>query len=408
MRILFALVFAFAFLSSDTAMELGVERARMAAFAAAVATLAALAVVRSGGLDPRGKTVPVLLSLLLAAMALRDIGHGVALADYKLVLPVLVLLVAPDVARAMGRLDPARLVALLLALYVALAAVAAVASGQGPRLRGYGDFVRWDFTGSLVTHSGLCLVFLAAAASGWREPAFLPRPLLAVLAAIAAAMVLMAATRTVIVTLVLLALLHLAGTAEKARVMRRILAGACAATAIFALYTVLVSDAFFLRLFSPRIEDFSSGRAHSQLHWLALAAEHPLGLGLGAVRELLGQGRPALDSERLLEWPHNEWVRLFVEGGIAGLAWLALLAGALLHRTLAAARSEPDPLRRALMLAILADMLAQSLLQNYLNAIYYSTAMILTLAVLIRVRPQWKPATAQRASPRAAGLTKPP
>ncbi|MDX6750280.1 hypothetical protein SH611_10730 [Geminicoccaceae bacterium 1502E] len=383
-RGLFALVFTFAFLSSEAAVLLGVDRLRMAAFAASVLALAAVAMARAGGLDPRAKTVPALLALLLGTMALRDLAQDLDPLDYKLVLPVLVLLAAPDIARALGRHDPARLALGLLAGYVTLALLLATTGAPGPRLRGYEGFVRYDFTGSLVAHSGLCLIFAAAGATQWRamRNAAL-RAAWAGLLMLAVAMLLLAATRTVIVTLALLGALHLHAAADKGRMLRRLLLLGCSGGAVFLVYTVLVSDAFFLRLFSSEIQDFSSGRAYSQLYWLGLAAEHPLGLGLGAVRDLLEGGRPALDGDRLLEWPHNEWLRLFIEGGIAGVAWLALLVGWLARRTLAAARAERDPLRRSLMLAILADMIAQSLLQNYFNGIYYATAMVLTLAVLL-------------------------
>lgn len=398
-RALFATTFAFAFLSSEAAVALGIERLRMAAFAAAVAGLCAVALACTRGLDARAKTLPAMLALLLAVMALRDLGQGIELVDYKLVLPVLVLAAAPNIARALGPHEPARLVTALLAAYVALAAALAAAGVPGPRMRGYEGFVRYDFSGSLVTHSGLCLVFLVAGAARLRElRGLLPRTAWAGLMAVALAMLLLAATRTVLVTLALLAALRLLCSRDRPATLRRILLAACAGGLGFLLHTLLVSDAFFLRLFSSEIRDFTSGRADSQLYWMGLAAGHPLGLGLGAVRDLLADGRPPLDGDSLLEWPHNEWLRLFIEGGIAGVAFLGLLVGWLLRRTLWVARGEADAVRRDLALVILADLIAQSMLQNYLNGIYYATAMLLALAVLL-VGPE----VPDDAMPRAAG-----
>ena len=50
-----------------------------------------------------------------------------------------------------------------------------------------------------------------------------------------------------------------------------------------------------------------------------------------------------------------------------------------------AARVDSDGTRRALILAILADMIGQCLFQNYLNAIYQSTSLILVLATSIEM-----------------------
>ena len=59
-------------------------------------------------------------------------------------------------------------------------------------------------------------------------------------------------------------------------------------------------------------------------------------MGLGAVRELLADGRPALDGTSLLEWPHNEFVRFYVEAGPPGLLFVVLLLTVLVQRAICA------------------------------------------------------------------------
>jgi O-antigen ligase len=173
-----------------------------------------------------------------------------------------------------------------------------------------------------------------------------------------------------------------------------VLAGLGLATA-FALWTVMVSDSFFLRLTGAQ-EDYSSGRWASIGHWLILAGDHPWGMGLGSVRELLAAGRPALDGTAHLEWPHNELVRLYVEAGPPGLLFVLLLLGVAVRRAVRAARSGIDPERRTLALAIAADLVAEALLQNLLNAVYHATVLflMLTLATTAPPEPEDRPGMA--------------
>jgi O-antigen ligase len=106
-------------------------------------------------------------------------------------------------------------------------------------------------------------------------------------------------------------------------------------------------------------------------------------MGLGAVRELLADGRPALDGTELLEWPHNELVRFYLEAGPPGLLFVLLLLAVLLRRAVRAASREDDPVRRMLILAIAADLVAEACLQNLLNAVYHATVLILVLTLAV-------------------------
>ena len=148
----------------------------------------------------------------------------------------------------------------------------------------------------------------------------------------------------------------------------------------FSLWTTLVSDSFYLRLIGAQ-GDYSSGRWASIGHWLSLAGDHPWGLGLGAVRELLAGGRPALDGTALLEWPHNELVRFYVEAGPPGLLFVVLLLAVAVRRAVRVTRENIDPVQRTLALAIAADLVAEAFLQNLLNAVYHATVLFLLLTL---------------------------
>ncbi len=399
-RLLFASVFVFAFVSSEASVLLRLEGVRMIAFVAALGTLLALAVVRDPHLRSRDATSVAVLALLLSLILAADAASGsVDAIDYKVSLLLLLLLFAPNLARACARHDLAELVWRLLTVYVLATALVAVTAVPEFLLRGRPELARLDFTGSLVGHSGLCVVYLLAtlARAGTKKSA-LGLAIHGVLGATAATMILLMATRTSLVTIAIhVALDILAARTLEGAMSRAALAALCV-FATLASYTVLVSDDFLERLLVGSSEDWSSGRVTSQLHWLALALGEPLGLGFGAVRELLRDGRPALDGGSLLEWPHNEPLRFFVEAGLPGLLFVVLLMARLTRLAIVAARDEARPLPRALMLAIAADMLAQSLFQNYFNSIYHAVALLsvlLTLAASVEPVPE---ATAQRCS----------
>ena len=199
-------------------------------------------------------------------------------------------------------------------------------------------------------------------------------------------MVFLTATRTAALTLAVFALLHVATAGRPSRALAQVAAGGLGLAIAFSLWTTLVSDSFFLRLVGAQ-GDYSSGRWASIGHWLSLAGDHPWGLGLGAVRELLAGGRPALDGTALLEWPHNELVRFYVEAGPPGLLFVVLLLAVAVRRAVRVAREDIDPVQRTLALAIAADLVAEAFLQNLLNAVYHATVLFLLLTLATSPEP---------------------
>jgi O-antigen ligase len=153
---------------------------------------------------------------------------------------------------------------------------------------------------------------------------------------------------------------------------------------VFLAYSLAWDPSFLLRLTTPAEEgDYGSGRLPSVAYWLGLAGERPFGLGFGAVREMLAEIKPWLDGASTLEWPHNEFVRLYVEAGPLGLGFALVLVVALARTALRAAARDPggDPVRRTLMLAIAADVVAESCLQNLFNAVLHATVLVVFLAL---------------------------
>ncbi len=378
---LFAAAFGFSFLSAALAESLGLGRARILLFTALVLALLAASLFAGPPLLRRPRHLPLFLLLLLVLLAWWHVGRPFDPLDYKILLPLLVLLLLPELARALAGLDVARLVWMLLLLYVLASGAALALLEPSVLVRGYEAIRRWDVTGSMVSHSSLLLLFLLLSAARLAREPISPLALLAWSAVLLAlAMIFLAATRTTVAILVLFVLLDLiAGPGDRIRFWIRALIPAALA---FALATLLVSDVMWRRLVGLGLEEYTSGRLASWSYWFALAVRHPLGLGIGYVRQELAAERPWLDGGVPLEWPHNELLRFWVEGGWAGLVLIVLLMLALVKMALYAARNAARADERALALGLAADMLARSLLQNYFNEIYQATMAVLVIGLL--------------------------
>lgn len=386
-RFLLVLACGFAAFSSSVAVALGLEEERILAFTVVVGLLLLLPFLFRPRLARPGGAV-VLLALLATAMLLTDLGGSFDPLDARIVLPVLVLLACPNLARYLPPEELTRFAWGLLSAYVTLTFLYQVLAEPAVVARGYESLIRYDPTGSVVMHSSLSVIQLLLAATRLGQPLRPGQRLVTlVVGAMALAMVFLTATRTAAVTLLVFGLLDLATTARPARTLARVGFAMLGLAIVFTLWTTLVSDSFFLRLIGAQ-EDYSSGRWASIGHWLSLSGDHPWGIGLGAVREQLAAGRPALDGTTLLEWPHNEFVRLYVEAGPPGLLFVLLLLAVAVRRALATARRDVDPLQRTLALAIAADLVAEALLQNLLNAVYHATVLFLLLTLATTAPPE--------------------
>ena len=202
-----------------------------------------------------------------------------------------------------------------------------------------------------------------------------------------------------------MALFHVLTSRRKVAALRLVVGVGLVGVLVFAAYTLW--DASFVgRLAGEDAEDWSSGRSVSILFWLGRLGDQPLGLGLGAVREMLGPGKPWLDGEMTLEWPHDEFIRYLVEAGPLGLAFISLLLFTLVRTALMAAADAPA-VRRALLLALASDLIAESLFQNLFNAIYHATVLVLLLCLGARPMPEPEPEPRPLPEPGQPGLPVP-
>ncbi len=146
------------------------------------------------------------------------------------------------------------------------------------------------------------------------------------------------------------------------------------AMVLFLLFSAFVNDTLIRRfIFNPQ-EDYTSGRAVSISLWLEKKEVEGSPLGIGYIGE-------NINYELMLLWPHNEVVRLFIEGGYAGLFFvLTIMSFAFLcmHKSLRVIR---EPISRAVIIVSFLEVMTQILLNNYFNNIYRASFVFLILAM---------------------------
>ncbi|MCB9943750.1 MAG: O-antigen ligase family protein [Geminicoccaceae bacterium] len=379
-RLLFILATAFLFVSSSTAALYDLQSWRMFGFSMVFMALIAAAVAARPRFRRCEQDLPVVLFWLVSIMAFMDMDGSFDPLDYKILLPILAIAAAPSLRHVMIGVDLRRLIYVLLALHTLVLTIlhaGDLTSADDDTLSS-----RLDLTGSVVAQASLGTITFMLAAGEARAKRGLPRTADMGIATLALLQVMLSGTRTAIMTLLVMAALSIIAGPDRHRQIRIVLGAALVLTLAFGLHTLFISDTYFLRLTGAYDDDYSSGRLHSLAYWLTLAGDTPLGHGIGTVRDIMQDGRPWIADGRLLEWPHNEFVRFHVEAGFPGLALVVLLIGGMTRRALHKAARTTDPRERAFVLLLTADMIAQSLLQNHFNMIYNSTMMMLVLAML--------------------------
>lgn len=367
-------------LSAATADAFGLQATRMVAFTVLFAALALLALVSEpASATPVDRAALALLGLL-GAMLAQDAHRPLDALDLKPVLPVVALLAGPRVALLLRGVDLPRLVWWLLSAYVLGTALLLVTGSTESVREEASGVARWDVTGSVIAHGSLCAIHAVLALSIASHAGPAPRRALAgALGLLSLSLAFLTGSRTVLAILALFLLL--AALRRPTGAGLRLAVCAAGLVVALALHSAVVSDGLASRLRGTGA-DYSSGRWQSSAVWLGLLAEQPLGIGLGGVRAALAQGRPALDGDALLEWPHNELIRLTVESGPLGLVFAVGLLTLLVRRAWQAARTADTPLAADLALVLAADLVAESLLQNLLNSVYQATTFALLIAIL--------------------------
>ena len=162
--------------------------------------------------------------------------------------------------------------------------------------------------------------------------------------------------------------------------LKNILLFGGAALLVFMLYTNFVDSNLYYRLFQLDSENLSSGRFESTLHWLNLSSEKYGGLGLGFI-SMYSQSVGGYVAH-FENFPHNEFVRFYVEGGILGVFLVCFLVFFILNKSLKMVLNDNNNLRSTFSMAIFSIILVMSMLDNLFFDMYKSNFYYLMICLL--------------------------
>lgn len=153
----------------------------------------------------------------------------------------------------------------------------------------------------------------------------------------------------------------------------RILSALAIGVAVFFIFSYTVDDTLYSRLFYTPLDTYTTGRLYSMALWLEIMQrEGPLGLGY------IGNH---VDYTNALLWPHNEFIRFYVEGGIFGVGIVFLLFFHALHCLYIVLRYPASPHLKALTILIATETIVQVMLNNSFQAIYRISFLYLFLTM---------------------------
>lgn len=316
-------------LSASLVDALGLRLLMQGAFLAACALLLIVGMLRVRRQTPaalRDKGMALIGLALTGVVLVSDVMQGRFEADsYKFVVLFGLMFVASELS---ATLDFNRLVRrywMLLAAYTVLVGLAMLlGTGEGLYVQaGDAGPARLAVTGS-VTQQGILGATFALLSLTYlmQTRRWSARMAYALLLGAALLIVMLSASRQVILIAVLSLVLVFCSRPWNSRtgvVFRlKILAAACLAVLLFLGFSFAVDDTFYRRLFETSSDAYGSGRLEAMEGWIRQAWEEGQGLGFGYI------GRH-IDYDTGQLWPHNEFVRFYVEGGWPGAGIIVIL-----------------------------------------------------------------------------------
>ncbi len=322
----------------------------------------------------------IIITLILSAK--NALSSTFYIEGYKFLLIFILIFFGSELSKAISASRIIKDLSLVLSLYTCLLITFFIITGADNLIRpvGAGEiYTRLDITGSvtiMAISSTISLLLISSLAM--RTRSLIIRIALFLIAFTAGYLILLSASRQAILVIVVYATLQLlSGKLLNRKVIIRrasILGAALASILLFTAYTAFINDSLYVRIFENPTEDYSSGRLNSVNLWLSEMHEHGGPLGFGHIRNNTIQ-------EIELLWPHNEFLRFYIEGGIPG-AFLTFLMLIYAISTLRFSMRPNEPsLEKNLTLIIFSVFIVQMSVENFINNTFLSTLCFLLLSI---------------------------
>ena len=270
----------------------------------------------------------------------------------------------------------------LFSFYSILLVFILIYSGQEDLIRPIGPgglYTRLDFTGSVTTMCVSAAIAMLLGINNFfgRSSVFHKLFFLVTILSSGYLILLGASRQVLLILIVFMAIKFLSGnwlSKKMLDVRMKIIALASISFVAFALFTIFVNDSFYIRIFDNPSGNYTSGRLYSMNLWFEEKQQHGDFLGFGYIRNNIIQ-------EMELLFPHDEFIRFFLEGGKLGLF---LPFALLIYSTIILKISiynGADSNVKDIIAVIYSIILVETNLDNFYHNIFFSTLLLSILSL---------------------------
>ncbi|PHS73127.1 MAG: hypothetical protein COB22_02340 [Cycloclasticus sp.] len=327
------------------------------------------------------RVILLMISSALAIIFILDFFDGeIYLKGYK----VLILLLIPFVVcKYSERFDSdtvCKLIWYLFLTYIVLTFSSYLAGHSREVIVGT-LYKRLDITGSLTAHAVLCSLFIMFTLAWFNTAKYIaPRWFMLCMLFVALYMLFKTGNRQSLLVLFIFGFVYTLAFPKKLQSILYASYGLMGMAGVFFMYTIFIDSNLFYRLFLLDERGFSSGRQEAIIYWISQVENVFTGLGLGNTAEFLVNLRGELYTYE--NFPHNELIRFYVEGGIFGLLFILLLLGYFFYWSYVVIKFDKNRMRVLYVTAVFSTVFISSVLDNLIFDMYKSNAYLMIILMM--------------------------
>ena len=368
-------------ISQKIACEYGIKNVLQIVYFAVLFSIALFGFSSNKNINSPQTPIAIFVFLVLFILLSSHIIVGkISLTGYKVfAIPFLMLLGYPS-SKYFETEYFCKIILITLFVYIFVSFFLLV-TGHGRTVSVSGLYTRFDLTGSVTGHAILCALFIMFSLSFLLSKVKSINSIMLVIGiSIAFYMLLKTGSRQSILILIMFFSICAFLFKENKRNLIYSLALLSIFASVFSLYTVFVDNSFYYRFFSLDSSKFTSGRSEAIIFWLNNVTNHFIGNGLGYIAQYTSSQLTEIETYE--RFPHNEFVRFYVEGGLLGVVFIVSIFFIFFSKCLQIIRNDSSLLRKYFAAAFLSVFLVNIFLENLIFDIYKTSFYFFSVFIL--------------------------
>jgi len=240
-------------------------------------------------------------------------------------------------------------------------------------------YIRYDLTGSVTAHAVLCSLYIMFSSAYYLKfKSNVKRLALVASSFVSLYMIFLTGNRQSLIILILFG--FILAYQQTKQINKSLFYFSIFITLFmifFILFTLYVDSNMYYRVFNLNSDDVMSGRGVSVLFWLDKSSTIFGGLGLGYIAqygELYGGILETYEN-----FPHNEYIRFYIEGGILGLVFIVTLLFVFFKLCFEIIKNDENNLRAIYVSAFFSVVFIMSIFDNLFFDMYKSNFYYLSV-----------------------------